>query len=322
MIYQQHTLGGDIVAIDDANSDRFLWRINIGDGYIPDSVALSAHHAVLYANFANRWDFWQNPTKEARSCFAAFDAHSGAELWRVPLLGFAEHFAHTADRRHFYVAHADRKLLSRVDTVTREVLPIRIANMGGHKVRVSPDDCKVYVGSITWGSLDEVDCARARWTRQLTFEHNVRPFVVTPDGATLYVQLSHLHGFHVVDAASLRSTGVVKLPPIPEGCLAVEPHYPFTTDHGIEVAPAHDLMIICATTAHQVVFYRLSTLELLGVLNVGEQPSYVTVAKTRPLAYVSCRASNELVVIDLESRQIHRRIAQTGAYPQRVVCDH
>jgi YVTN family beta-propeller protein len=277
---------------------------------------------VLYANFANRWDFWQNPTKEARSCFAAFDAYTGAELWRVPLLGFCEHFAATEDRRHFYVAHHDRKLLSRVDTITREVLPIRIGNMGGHKVRVSPDGQRVYVGSITWGSLDEVDTAKALWTRQLTFEHNVRPFVCAPDGQTLYVQLSHLHGFHIVDAATLKSRGIVRLPPIPQGCMAVEPHYPFTTDHGIEVAPTHDLLIVCATTSHQVVFYRLSTMELVKVLTVGEQPSYVTVAKTRPLAYVSCRASNELMVIDLDTLSVQRTIEKTGAYPQRVAVDH
>jgi DNA-binding beta-propeller fold protein YncE len=322
VIYQQHTLGGDIAAFDDSDGDRCTFRIAIGEGYIPDSLALSPDRSVLYANFANRWDFWQNPTKEARSCFAAFDAHTGAELWRVPLLGFGEHFAASEDRRFFYVAHHDRKLLSRVDTTTREVLPIRISNMGGHKVRVSPDGRKVYVGSITWGSLDEVDVAKAQWTRQLTFEHNVRPFVCTPDGTRLFVQLSHLHGFHVVDAVSFKSTGVVKLPPIPEGCLAVEPHYPFTTDHGIEVAPAHDLLIVCATTSHQAVFYRLSTLELLKVLPVGQQPSYVTVAKTQPLAYVSCRASNELMVIDLDRLEVQRTIAKTGAYPQRVAVDH
>jgi DNA-binding beta-propeller fold protein YncE len=322
VIYQQHTLGGDIVAIDDAAGDAFRYRIDLGEGLIPDSVALSTDGAVLYANFANRWDFWQNPTKEARSCFAAFEAATGRELWRVPLPGFGEHFAHSADRRHFYVAHHDRKLLSRVDTETREVLPIRISNMGGHKVRVSPNGSRVYVGSITWGSLDEVDVAKAKWTRQLTFEHNVRPFVCTPDGRTLYVQLSHLHGFHVVDAATLKSTRIVHLPPMPEGCLAVEPHYPFTTDHGIEVAPAHDLLLVCATTAHQLVVYRLSTLELLSVIATGQQPSYVSVAKTRPLAYVSCRASNELLVIDLDRLAIQRRIANTGAYPQRVVADH
>jgi YVTN family beta-propeller protein len=46
------------------------------------------------------------------------------------------------------------------------------------------------------------------------------------------------------------------------------------------------------------------------------------VAKTRPLAYVSCRASNELMVIDLDTLSVQRTIEKTGAYPQRVAVDH
>jgi YVTN family beta-propeller protein len=322
VIYQQHTLGGDIAVFDDASGDRLVGRIALGEGLIPDSVALSADGATLYANFANRWEFWQNPTRESRSCFAAFDAHTLALQWRVPLLGFAEHFAHDAARRYFYIAHYDRKLLSRVDVETREVLPISIANMGGHKVRVAPDGRHVYVGSIVWGSLDEIDVARAKWTRQRTFEHNVRPFALSPDSSRIYVQLSHLHGFHVLDAATLKTLAVVALPPLKPGCLAVEPHYPFTTDHGIEVTPDGRYLICLATTGHEVVIYDHPSLQWRATIAVGQQPSYVCVSKTRPLAYVSCRASNALYVIDLDTLSVARTIENTGAFPQRIAVNH
>ena len=143
---------------------------------------LSADKSELYANGTNRWEFWQQPTLETRSVFAAFDAHTLEEKWRIPLLGSVEHFAPSPDKRFVYNAHNDRKLVSKVDVRTREVTPIQIANLGGHKVRVSADGSRVYVGSIIWGSLDEIDTQYNEWLRHMTFDDIVRPFALSRDG--------------------------------------------------------------------------------------------------------------------------------------------
>jgi DNA-binding beta-propeller fold protein YncE len=321
MIYQQHTLGGDIAVIDDHDHDKIVARLSLGDKLIPDSLVLSTDNKTLYTNATNRWEFWQNPTLEPRSVFAAFDTSTLQELWRVPLLGVVEHFAASRDRRYVYNAHADRKLLSQVDTQSREVLPIPIANQGGHKVRVSPDDSKVYVGSITWGSLDEIDATTNTWKRMLTFEHNVRPFVVSPDGSRIMVQLSHLHGFHVVDATSLKSVQRIFHPPHPD-IPETENKYPFTCDHGAEITADGKYLILLATTGHRALVYHYPSLEFYKAIPLGKQPSYLTCSKDGSKVYISCRADNALYVLDAGSLEVERVIEKTGAFPQRVCVSH
>ncbi|MEM9056400.1 MAG: hypothetical protein AAGD86_02920, partial [Pseudomonadota bacterium] len=203
MIYQQNTLGGDVAVFDEKDDYREVGRVRLGDNFMPDSVVLSPDHDVLYVNGSNRFHCWQNPQDDSESVFVAFDTGTLEELWRVTLAGQIEHFAASPDRRYVYNAHYDRKMVSRVDVKTREVKIINIGNLGGHKVRVSADGKRVYVGSIVWASLDEIDAERGVWTRQMTFDDNVRPFALSADGPRADVQLSRFNGFDVVDQPTI-----------------------------------------------------------------------------------------------------------------------
>ncbi|MEM7707277.1 MAG: hypothetical protein AAF358_17095 [Pseudomonadota bacterium] len=322
LIYQQNTIGGDVAVFDETKVYKEVGRLDLGGNFKADSVALSADYGELYVNGSTRMHCWQNPLADNESVFAAFDAHTLEERWRVPLVGQVEHFAISPDRRYVYNAHYDRKMVSRVDTQTQEVTPISIANLGGHKVRVSADGTRVYVGSIVWGSLDEIDAEKMKWKRHLTFEDNVRPFALTPDGKTAYVQLSRFHGFKIVDLESLKVTGSVDLPELPADHPVSEAQYPFTSDHGAEITPDGRHAIFLATTGHYAAVYRLPELELVTTIELGMQPSYLTVSKDCKLAYISCRASGELYVVSLENFAIKHVLKNVGAFPQRVCVDH
>ncbi|MEM1396112.1 MAG: hypothetical protein AAGH38_01520 [Pseudomonadota bacterium] len=323
MIYIQNTIGADIRVYDEKKDYAPVGIIDLGDNLVPDSVVLSKDHKTLYANGTNRWEFWWEPTKEARSVFAAFDALTLEEKWRVPLLGSIEHFAASPDRKFVYNAHNDRKLVSKVNVETQEVTPIQIANLGGHKVRVSADGTRVYVGSIIWASFDEIDATTDKWTRHHTFEDNVRPFALCPDGRTAYIQLSRMHGFHVFDLEEWRVTKTVKMPGLDNGeeppC---EDKYPFTIDHGIEVTPDNRYAIFLATTGAFAAVYSYPELEFVTKIELGQQPSYLTISKDSKRAYITCRASCELRVIDLDTFETIHIIERAGAYPQRVCVDH
>ncbi|MEM8985186.1 MAG: hypothetical protein AAGC95_00545 [Pseudomonadota bacterium] len=322
MLYQQNTIGSDITVVDEKKNYEKVGVITLGDNLTPDSVVLSNDYATLYVNGTNRWEFWSNPTLDPRSVFAAFDAHTFEEKWRVPLLGSIEHFAASPDRRYVYNAHNDRKLVSKVDTQTQEVTPIQIANLGGHKVRVSADGSRVYVGSIIWGSLDEIDATNDRWTRHITFEDNVRPFALSKDGRKAYVQLSRMHGFHVVDIDEWRVERTVDLPPLPDDIPHVENKYPFTIDHGVEITPDEKYIVLLATTGHYVAVYSYPDLKLVKTIDVGKQPSYLTISKDSKTCYVSCRVSCSLHVISLETLETVHVVERIGAFPQRICADH
>ncbi|MEM9014316.1 MAG: hypothetical protein AAGB02_04330 [Pseudomonadota bacterium] len=323
MIYQQNTIGGDIRVYDEKDGYRAVGEISFGDELYPDSVVLSKDNKTLYANATNRWEFWQNPTCEARSAFAAFDAHTFEEKWRLPLLGSIEHFAASPDRRFVYSAHNDRKLVSKVDVEKQTVTPIQIANLGGHKVRVSADGKRVYVGSIIWSAFEEIDATTDSWVRHATFDDNVRPFALSRDGAKAYIQLSRMHGFHIFDLHEWRIEKTVDMPGLDDGSYPpCEDKYPFTVDHGVEITPDEKYIIFLATTGAYAAIYSYPDLKFIKKIPTGVQPSYLTISADSKLCYVSCRVSCELWVISLETLEPVHVIEKVGAFPQRVCVDH
>ena len=323
MIYQQNTIGADVRVYDETRDYRPVGVITLGDELVPDSVVLSADKSTLYVNGTNRWQFWREPTGEGRSVFAAFDAHTLKEKWRLPLLGSVEHFAASPDRRFVYNAHNDRKMVSKVDVETQTVTPIQIANLGGHKVRVSADGTRVYVGSIIWGSMDEIDATNDEWTRHITFEDNVRPLALAPDGSRIFVQLSRMHGFHVVDVAQWKVVDTIAMPGMADGSQPpCEDKYPFTIDHGLEITPDRKYLVSLATTGAFAAIYSYPDLKFVKRIEVGQQPSYLTVSKDSKLLYISCRASCQLYIISLETLEPVHVIDRVGAFPQRVCVDH
>ncbi|MEM9287948.1 MAG: hypothetical protein AAGA36_06400 [Pseudomonadota bacterium] len=324
MIYQQNTIGGNITVFDETKGYEKVGEMAFGDNLICDSIVLSADTSTLYANATNRWEFWQQPLTEQRSAFAAFDAKTFDEKWRIALPGSIEHFAASPCKRYIYNAHYDRKLVTKVDVETQDVTPIQTANMGGHKVRVSADGERCYVGSIVWGSFDEIDTQKNVWKRHYTFEDNVRPFVLTSDGKTAYIQLSRLHGFHVFDLHAWTITRTVKMPGALEGAgdPPCEDRYPFTIDHGAEITPDGHHLVMLATTGHYAAVYTLPDLELVKTIPLGKEPSYLTMAATKPLCYISCRASSALYVVDTTTWDVVHILEKVGAFPQRVCVDH
>ncbi|MEM6748107.1 MAG: hypothetical protein AAF608_11875 [Pseudomonadota bacterium] len=322
MIYQQNTLGGDVVAYDDKDGDREVARWSPGQPLTPDSIVLSADHKTLFANAANRFELWNDPTAAPDSRFYALDSSTLEEQWNVPLLGQVEHFAASPDKRYVYNSHYDKKLVSKVDTETREVTNIIIPDYGGHKVRVTSDGTRAYVGSIVWASLVEIDTEKNTYTRQLTFDDNVRPFSVSKDGKFAYVQLNRFHGFHVVDLGAWKVVDTVEGPGKDGAYPGHENRYPFTCDHGMEITPDEKYLITLATTGHFACFYSYPDLKLVKVIETGQQPSYLTVSKDSTKAYISCRISNTLMVIDLADLSVERTLEDVGIFPQRVCVDH
>ncbi|MEM1104749.1 MAG: hypothetical protein AAGH87_00045 [Pseudomonadota bacterium] len=324
MIYQQCTLSSEIVALDEKDGFREIARRTLRNGMAPDSVALSADGRELYFNAHNRTEYWRQTWAAPRSAFYCCDAHTLKVKWVEPLAGQTEHFAISPDKRYVYCAHYDRMFVTRVDTQTRQTLPIQIASLGGHKVRVSKDGSRVYVGSIVWASLDEIDTASATFTRRLTFDQNVRPFALSKDGTRCYLQKSRFHGLHVIDLSGeeMRIVRTIELPELPDHPAPCEDRYPFTIDHGIEITPDERFAVILVTTGNYVTVLSYPDLEIAGHIPVGSQPSYLIVSKDSRTAYVSCRASNELYVIDLEALAVRDVVTIDGSYPQRIVADH
>src|ERR1035437_2162072 len=105
-----------------------------------------------------------------------------------------------------------------------------------HNVYVTPDSKYVVTGSIRTGIVTVIDLATEQPAWEVKLDKGIRPMAIEagPDGATrrIFVQLSDLNGFAVIDFATHKEVARVELPQA-----TVE----FETDGGRASAPSHGM---------------------------------------------------------------------------------
>ena len=142
-----------------------------------------------------------------------------------------------------------------------------------------------------------------------------RPLVIDPDMRRLYVQLSDLHGFVVVDLAARRVIDKVLLPDAPPGA---EPLIPRTFSHGIGIAPDGKTLWVTSLLDGSVSVFSLPDLRRLGTTRVGQAPDWLTFTADGTRCYVSNAGSDTVSVVDVGSRKEVTRI-RVGAMPKRII---
>ncbi|HEY0964104.1 MAG TPA: beta-propeller fold lactonase family protein, partial [Pseudomonadales bacterium] len=147
----------------------------------------------------------------------------------------------------------------------------------------------------------------------------IRPiaFDTNPDGSTrnMYVQISDLHGFAVVDFASRSEKQIIELPEIPEAERDPGP-YTRAPAHGIGVAPDGRTLWVCSRMNGHVYAYSLPDLQYLGGVEVGSHPDWITFTPDSRFAYVANGHSNDVSVVDIMAMSEVARLP-VGEAPKR-----
>lgn len=316
-VYVQHTYGFDVAAFDQDADFAELGRIALGDQWKPDSVALSRDGKLLYTNWSHLGWTKADHRGGSHSLFTAHDAETLAEVWRLELDSAIQHFAYDPTGRYFYNAVMDRARCIRVDVETQSADYIQLPVLGGHKVRVSADGRYCYVGSMTSHELLEIDCATLSFTRRLEFPSFVRPFVLTPDSRTAFVQVSSYHGFYEVDLGAWKIVRQVDLPPLPADT-PVEDEWPFTVDHGLEISKDGKYLCALATTGNYMMVYDLPSLDVRCRVELGVEPSYLAFSPEGDELFVTNRVKGGVIVLSVPDFRIIGQRAETGRRPQRI----
>ena len=206
-----------------------------------------------------------------------------------------------------------------IDTVAEEHVDFIRILRGVHNTFMTPDSRYVVAGSIGGSSATVIDTELERPVWAWHFEGGVRPFTfdTNPDGSTknMYVQISNLHGFAVVDWARRREVRRIVQPDIPEA---------ERNTYGIQGAPAHGIKItpdgttIWSTSKinGSVYAYSLPDLELLGGVKVGVVPDWLTFTPDSKYLYVANAHSNTVSVVDVAARE-EVEVIQVGQVPKR-----
>ena len=314
MLYVENKYGPSISVVD-TKDYKVVGTISLGKDTIPDDVIVSNDGKTLYANVAYGTSHG-NPDAQAEvSDLIAFSTQSEKEIWRARIKGNIGHMAISPDNRYIYNTLFDRWYVAQVDTKTHEVEDIPVDFIGGHGIRVSANGKRLYVGSILMPEIDVVDLQKKKVIQRVRFRDAVRPFGITKDEKTAYVQLSWLHGFEVVDLKKNRVSMTVHLPKLPAD--TPEEKVWNTVDHGLEITHDETHIVTVATTGNYAAVHRLPSLELVGIVPVGKEPSWVIVSDDGTLAFVSSRKSDEVSVISIPDAKEVKRV-KVGRHPQRM----
>jgi len=179
---------------------------------------------------------------EENKTLDVFDRKTGKLTKKVPLSDRPNNIAVTKNGDRIAVAVARGK--GGLDIVDAATLTLKktISTNGGrlHNVYITPDSKYVIGGSIPAKKLYVFDLATEELAWDLQMDLGVRPMAIeaNPDGSTkrIFIQMSNLNGFSVVDFAERKEVTKVPLPEPPQqfdhgGYRTNEP------SHGIGVAP-------------------------------------------------------------------------------------
>ena len=258
-------------------------------------------------------------SNESESTLDVVDARTLRVTTRIPLSGHPNNISIGRDGKRVYVAIREEPgLVDVVDTVALQKaksIPIKGAV---HNTYVTPDGRYVVAGSIAGKTATAIDARTEEIAWVMDFDLGVRPmaFESNPDGSTkrMFVQLSELNGFAVVDWATHKEVKRIDLPKLAAGKKPVLEGG--NESHGMAVTADGKKLVVDSRLNSAVYVYSLPDLTLLGGVDVGRSPDWVTLTPDGKSAYVANAGSNDVSVVDLASLKEVTRIP-VGQVPKR-----
>jgi YVTN family beta-propeller protein len=287
---------------------------------LPHGIVFSPDGARIYVS------------NEAENVLDVVDRQTGEILKKVALSARPNNLTITKDGSQVLVGiRVQPGFLDVVDTASLQ--KVKTIPVGGpvHNVYVTPDGKYAVSGSIENKTATVVDLGIQQTAWEVKFDRQVRPmaFEANPDGSTrrIFVQLSGLNGFAVVDFAKHAEVARIKLPDQPGGYGIAEQRMGVPS-HGIGVSPDGRSLWVDSTPANAVFKYSLPDLKLIGHVELpevhplghaptGALPDWIAFTPDSKFVYVADSALRLVSVIDAETLKEVARIP-VGEVPKRM----
>jgi YVTN family beta-propeller protein len=301
-IYQTNS-AGDAVEIIDAATNKVVLQVK----------GIEAPHGVAFSPDGSRAYI----SCEAENTLWATDTRTGRLLGKASLSGHPNNIAISKDGLRVFVGIMTAPgAVEVVDTTSLKSIKSVGVKGGVHNTYVTPDGKFVVAGSVVGRILTVIDAQTLQPAWELPFDSGVRPmaFETDTDGSTsrIFVQLSGLHGFAVVDFNTHAVVARITMPDEPRGGTAQAG----APSHGIAVSPDNKRLWVDSSVANAVFAYSLPDLKVLGYVKTGEVPDWLTFTPDGTKLYVANSGSNSVSVIDTTTlRQV--ALIPVGEVPKR-----
>jgi YVTN family beta-propeller protein len=256
-------------------------------------------------------------TSEADHTLRIIDTSSLKVTGVVKLTGKPNQCAVTPNGRYVVVPIRDGDTVDIIDVAQQKIvkaLPIKephnSVNNGSNRY--------TFVSSMGSHEINEIDLDSMSYSAVIQAGGRPRPFLLSDDGKTMYVAVSYLHGFNIVDVANNKVLDRVEIPS--EHPAPGKPHQfetPDTYTHGLALTPDGSEVWATSLLDDSVYIYDVKARKITGRLSTGEGPNWVVFSPDGKYAAVSCTDSDNVSIFDTKTRAEVARV-KVGKVPKRL----
>lgn len=300
-----------------ANSDdNKISVIDPATDKVVDNIPVSPNpHGIVASPDGSRFYV----SSESKDVLDVLDRKTSTIVRRVPLGTRPNNVAITTDGRRVYVCIRGESWVDIVDTKSLEKIKSVPVGKGPHNIYRTPDGEHMIATSMDDKKLTVISVRTEEPEFAIPVGGVPRPLAIDADSEgsirRLFVQLSNLHGFAVVDYASRKVADKILLPDAPPGA---RPLIPATFSHGIGIAPDRKTLWVTSLLANSVSVFSLPGLQRITTISVGRGPDWLTFTPDGKRCYVSNAGSNTVSAIDtVELKELTK--IPVGKVPKRLI---
>ena len=304
-----------------ANADEATVDPSVGGTRYIDDFALSPDGSTMYVSRGNLDDV------------AAFNLVTHQELWVAPVDGIhADHLALSPDGTKLVVSATTANDADVYDTATGALTGKFATGSYPHQDTFTSDGKYIYNESIGVTALpyalnvlkgalqlEKVDASTLQVVKVWTFPYGLRPFVIAPDGTTMYADMSYLNGFIKYDLNTSQTLATVQQPYSATAATESYDSYPQNSaHHGIALSGDTSKLCDVGTIDDYAKIVDTSTLTTTATVSypTGSIPYWALTSTDGGYCYVSLSADNAVSVISYATGAEVARIP-VGNFPQR-----
>jgi YVTN family beta-propeller protein len=298
-LYVTNSEGDDITVID-LEGLKVIGDIKVGD---------HVHGAAMQADGRRLFT-----TVESDRTLKVIDTATDRIIDTIKLTQVPNQCAVTPDGRYVGVPIRDGDSVDIVEVAQKKVvknLPVRVP----HNCYNAHNNDHMFVTSMGDHQVSLIDLKTMTYIAQIPVGGVPRPLAVSSDETRMYVALSDLHGFVIVDIPHRRVLEKVQLPPPPAGA---RPLVAYTPTHGLDLTPDGKELWVTSMVGDGVYIYDIATKKLSEKIPTGKAPNWLTFSPDGRYCCVSNAGSDDCSIIDTKTRREVTRL-KVGKMPKRLV---
>ena len=255
-------------------------------------------------------------TVETDHTLRIIDIVTRQSLATIKLAGRPNQCAVTPDGKYVAVPIRDRDSVDIVEVAKQaivKVLPIKEP----HNALNTGSNRYIYVSSMGSHEIDLIDLEKMDYAAHIPAGGRPRPYVVSPDGNTMYVAVADLHGFVIVDIPGQKVMEKVEIPAQHATLRQLQYETPDTLTHGLALTPDGSELWVSSLLDDSMYIYDVKAKKVTGRVSTGEGPNWIVFTPDGRYACISNTDADDVSIIDVKSRLEVTRV-KVGKVPKRL----